>query len=99
MVRTHHPQFLFEGFCSAREDYQLSELNLVGGKFTWEKRRGIVSWVREKLDQGFANANLHSKFPIYNLKMLHLPVSVLMGNITITTLHGGIYLGHQTNAP
>lgn len=35
-----HPRNLFEGFRSAIDDSNLSELDLHGGKYTWERWRG-----------------------------------------------------------
>lgn len=56
-------------------DCHLSELTLSGGKFTWERGRGTHAWVREKLDRGFATASWGTKFPLYNLRILHSSVS------------------------
>lgn len=63
-----HPQTLTDGFQNAIEDCHLFELNLNGGKFTWEKSRGTSVWVREKLDRGFATKSWYDKFPMYNPK-------------------------------
>lgn len=35
-----HPQFLLDGFRGAVSDCALSELDLAGGSFTWEKSKG-----------------------------------------------------------
>ena len=67
--RIKHPQYLLDGFRSAIEDCQLSELSLKGGKYTWEKFRGTNAWFREKLDRGFGNAAWWTKFPANNLKL------------------------------
>lgn len=69
--RVPHPQYLLNGFRKKVEDCNLSELDLVGGKFTWEKGRGTEAWVREKLDHGFATGSWHNKFPLYSLKSLY----------------------------
>lgn len=42
-----HPQALLDGFRRAIEDCGLIELDLVGGKYTWERSRGKKEWVRE----------------------------------------------------
>lgn len=73
--RIEHPQYFLDGFSSAIEDCQLSELNLKGGKYTWEKGRNTNAWVREKLDRGFGNAAWWTKFPANNLKIIHTSVS------------------------
>lgn len=66
-----HPQSLLDSFSRVIEDCQLSEVNLSGGKFTWEKGKGTDAWVREKLDRAFSNVSWWSKFPLCNLKVLH----------------------------
>lgn len=40
---TPHPQWLLEGFRCTIEECQLSELDLLGGKYTWERSRGSDS--------------------------------------------------------
>ncbi|XP_074358334.1 uncharacterized protein LOC141697724 [Apium graveolens] len=70
-----HPQSLLDGFHNVIEECSLSELNLSGGKFTWEKSRGSSNWVREKLDRGYATMSWCNKFLMYNLKILHASVS------------------------
>lgn len=42
-----HPQSLMAGFGLAICDCLLSEIDLSGGKYTWEKSRGTGDWVRE----------------------------------------------------
>lgn len=66
-----HPQYLLNGFRSAIEDCSLLELDLVGGKFTWEKSKGTPEWVRERLDRAFATANWWNKFPLCKLSVSH----------------------------
>ena len=46
---------LIAGFRSTVEDCGLFEIPSSGPFFTWERSRGTVNWVREKLDRGFAN--------------------------------------------
>lgn len=70
-----HPQNLLDGFYKTINECHLSELDLSGGSFTWEKSRGRSTWVRERLDRAFANANWWARFPLCNLKLLHTPVS------------------------
>lgn len=48
------PRSLMEGFGLAIDDSLLSEIDLHGGKFTWEKSRGKSDWLREWLDRCFA---------------------------------------------
>lgn len=70
-----HPQNLLNGFRSAIEDCCLPELNLCGGKFTWDKSRGSSTWVSERLDIAFAFVGWWSKFPLCKLTVLHPPCS------------------------
>ncbi|KAK1381145.1 hypothetical protein POM88_027889 [Heracleum sosnowskyi] len=48
---------------------ELLELDLVGGKYTWERGRGTPDWVRERLDRAFANAAWWIKFPLYEVSV------------------------------
>lgn len=69
---THkHPQFLLDGFKRTIDECGLIELDLTGGKFTWEKSRGKKEWVRERLDQAFASASWWQKFPLCKLEVYH----------------------------
>lgn len=53
----------------------MSEIDLVGGKFTWERSRGTSAWVRERLDRAFAVKSWWLKFPLCQLKVLHTAIS------------------------
>ncbi|KAL8127117.1 hypothetical protein AgCh_014147 [Apium graveolens] len=77
-----HPQVLMDGFRAALEDCQLSEIDLEGGQFTWEKSRGSPAWVRERLDRAFASQDWWHKFPLCRLSVSH----------TITSDHDPISL-------
>ncbi|XP_074346129.1 uncharacterized protein LOC141684888 [Apium graveolens] len=70
-----HPQRLLNGFKSAIEDCNLSELELKGGNFTWEKSKGTSDWVREKLDKAFATDSWWHMFPLCTLSVSHTIVS------------------------
>lgn len=63
-----------EGFRRALEDSMLTEIELAGGRFTWEKGRGTSSWVQERLDRAFATKEWWLKFPLckLNLYMAHV---------------------------
>lgn len=50
-----HPQALFDGFQLAVEDSGLIEVDITGEKFTLERSRGTLEWVRERLVQAFDN--------------------------------------------
>ncbi|XP_074326978.1 uncharacterized protein LOC141664920 [Apium graveolens] len=66
-----HPQMLLDGFRIVIEDCGLIELDLTGGKYTWEKSRGKKDWIREKIDRAFAVAFWWQKFPLCKLKVHH----------------------------
>lgn len=70
-----HPQHLLEGFRVVIEECQLSEIDLFGGKFTWERSQGSDASVREKLDRAFASTSWWLKFPLCHLKVLHTAAS------------------------
>lgn len=53
-----HPRSCLLGFGNAIRDSELMDLGFVGEKFTWEKSRGKVNWVQERLDRGFANKKM-----------------------------------------
>lgn len=43
--RHPHPQNLLDGFKRTVEDCGLSEIDLTGGRFTWEKGKGTDDWI------------------------------------------------------
>ena len=70
-----HPQSLLDGFKLAVEDCLLFEIDLTGGKYTWERGRGTDRWVREKLDRAFATNAWLRKFPLCSLTVHHVTYS------------------------
>ena len=70
-----HPRHLLEGFRKAIDDSMLAELDLHGGKYTWERWRGKPEWVKERLDRGFATQGGWDKFPISKLSVIHSSTS------------------------
>ncbi|KAL8156575.1 hypothetical protein AgCh_001610 [Apium graveolens] len=66
-----NPQSLLDGFRKAIEECMLVEIDLTGGKYTWEKSRGSKDWVRERLDRAFATASWWQKFPLCKLCVHH----------------------------
>ncbi|XP_019183730.1 PREDICTED: uncharacterized protein LOC109178648 [Ipomoea nil] len=46
-----HPNSLLRGFGEAIEDCGLSQLPMVGYPYTWEKGKGTVNWMEERLDK------------------------------------------------
>lgn len=70
-----HARSLMAGFQEAVDDSLLSEIDLQGGKFTWEKSRGTANWVKERLDRSFAMREWLHMFPLCKLSVIHVPVS------------------------
>lgn len=62
---------LLDGFRKTIEECNLIELDLMGGKYTWEKSRGKKEWVRERIDRAFATAAWWQIFPLCNLNVFH----------------------------
>ncbi|XP_074378295.1 uncharacterized protein LOC141719822 [Apium graveolens] len=52
-----------EGFRKTIEDCNLLDLGYQGEWFTWEKSRGTVRWMQERLDRGLANKEWMELFP------------------------------------
>lgn len=75
MGSIRHPQALLDGFSAAIDSCQLSEIDLEGGHFTWEKSKGKPNWVRERLDRAFASSSWLHKFPLCKLSVIHTTVS------------------------
>lgn len=70
-----HPQSLLNGFRAAVEDCNLVDLDLEGGRYTWEKSKGTSNWVRERIDRAFASSTWWHKFPLCRLSVTHTIVS------------------------
>ncbi|KAL8092290.1 hypothetical protein AgCh_034546 [Apium graveolens] len=63
------------GFQAAIDESLLVEIDLQGGKFTWEKSRGTNEWVKERLDIAFASCSWLHQFPLCKLSVIHTSVS------------------------
>ncbi|XP_031127514.1 uncharacterized protein LOC116029605 [Ipomoea triloba] len=61
--RVPHPEWLRRGFCEAVRESGLSDFGFEGCQFTWERGRGSVNWVREKLDRVLVSGNWRDAFP------------------------------------
>ncbi|XP_074327890.1 uncharacterized protein LOC141665806 [Apium graveolens] len=57
------------------DESSLIEIDLQGGKFTWEKSRGSSGWVKERLDRAFASRSWLHLFPLSKLSIIRTPVS------------------------
>lgn len=63
------------GFQAAIDDSLLVDIDLNGGKFTWEKSRGTSEWVKERLDRAFALRSWLLMFPLCKVSVIHTTVS------------------------
>lgn len=70
-----HPKWLFNGFRDTMFDCGISDLPLEGFPFTWERGRGTVRWVQEKLDRVFVNEEWQRLFPTNKVQNLIAPTS------------------------
>lgn len=66
-----HPYYLLDGFKKTIEECELIELELTGGKYTWEKSRGTKDWIRERIDRAFASAAWWQLFLLNKLMVHH----------------------------
>lgn len=66
-----HAPSLMAGFQAAIDDSHLVDIDLQGGKFTWEKSRGTIDWVKERLDRAFASREWLHLFPLCKLSVIH----------------------------
>ncbi|KAK6140574.1 hypothetical protein DH2020_025681 [Rehmannia glutinosa] len=80
-----HPSWLLTGFRSAIDDCGLVDLGMLGYQFTWERGRGSLNWVEERLDRGLATLHWFASFPnckIWNLEASmsdHSPILLELG--------------------
>lgn len=78
------------GFKNAVEDCVLVEIEIKGGDFTWEKRKGTADWVREKWDREFATDSWWHMFPLCTLSVSrvvvsdHEPIKLELVNTVVT---------------
>ncbi|KAK6149044.1 hypothetical protein DH2020_016569 [Rehmannia glutinosa] len=69
-----HPDRLIVRFRSSIDDCSLIDLGMFRYPFTWERGRGSVNWVKERLDRCFATQNWCSLFP--NCKVWNMEASM-----------------------
>lgn len=62
-----YPQWLLDGFNSVLSDTGLSDLELYGHQFTWEKGRDTPLWLEIRLDRAMANNTWFDLFPLTKL--------------------------------
>lgn len=66
---------LLTDFGDAIKDNGLMDLGFVGEKYTWEKSRGRVNWMRERLDRAFANHEWRELFLDAEMRVLEVTTS------------------------
>lgn len=67
-----HHQALLDGFKQTVEKCDLIEMDLTGGKYTWEKGRGTTDWIRSRIDRAFATTSWWQLFPLCKLSLHHV---------------------------
>ncbi|KAK6149930.1 hypothetical protein DH2020_017455 [Rehmannia glutinosa] len=83
-----HRAWLLSGYRETIDDCGLIDLGMSGYQFTWERGRGSINWVEERLDRGFATQNWCALFP--NFRVLNLVASYSDHSPIFLEL-GGIY--------
>ncbi|XP_031120221.1 uncharacterized protein LOC116023364 [Ipomoea triloba] len=83
-----HPDNLLRGFGEVVEDCGLSQLSIHGYQYTWERGRGTVDWMEERLDKVLAGADWCST----------LPEATVSNIITRNSDHSALFLGVKDRA-
>ncbi|KAL8126087.1 hypothetical protein AgCh_013389 [Apium graveolens] len=68
-----YPQWLIQGFRDVIEDCSLTDLDLDGYPFTWERGAGTGDWIEVRLDRALVSTSFLNIFP--NVKLINLEVS------------------------
>lgn len=58
-----YPQWLVDGFNDVVEEAGLSDMELQGHQFTWERGRGTDAWLEIRLDRALVSSNWLELFP------------------------------------
>ncbi|KAH9708700.1 reverse transcriptase domain-containing protein [Citrus sinensis] len=78
--RCQHSNWKLQGFRAAVSDSGLVDLGMEGYQYTWERSRGTVDWVEERLDRALVSSTWLSLFPkasVVSLEAMcsdHLPI-------------------------
>lgn len=70
-----YPNFLLEGFNKTVLDCDLTDLDLIGYPFTWEKSRGSFGWTEIRLDRAMVNSKWWEEFQSAQLFNLEITLS------------------------
>ncbi|XP_074342489.1 uncharacterized protein LOC141680061 [Apium graveolens] len=68
---SQYPSWLIEGFNDALQDAGLTDMDIVGHQFTWERGRDTNEWMEVRLDRALVNLEWMNLFPmakLYNLE-------------------------------
>lgn len=66
-----YPRWLIEDFNEALSDMGLTDMNIVGHQYTWERGGGSEDWTEVRLDRALTNSSWLELFPLaklYNLE-------------------------------
>ncbi|XP_050238444.1 uncharacterized protein LOC126687935 [Mercurialis annua] len=69
------PSWLLDGFNSAVSDCNLTDIDMEGHLFTWERGRGTNHWIKERLDRFLVNPQWQLAFSQSHLKNVATTVS------------------------
>ncbi|KAM6593181.1 hypothetical protein CsatA_000884 [Cannabis sativa] len=83
-----YPNWLIEGFQKTIQECELSDLELIGHQFTWEKSRGSDAWIESRLDRALASKQwlvYFSSAQLLNLELSSSDHSPLLLNMVSQT--------------
>ncbi|KAL8118945.1 hypothetical protein AgCh_016437 [Apium graveolens] len=90
-----YPSQLIQGFRDVIEDYNLSDMDLIGYPFTWERGSTAADRIEVRLDRALISANFQNMFP--EAKLYNLEVSTSDHCPILLDLHSTIF-GFQTKS-
>ncbi|KAM6599952.1 hypothetical protein CsatA_019561 [Cannabis sativa] len=79
-----YPNWLIEGFQQTIQECELSDMELVGHQFTWEKSRGSDAWIESRLDRALVSKQwlvYFSSAQLLNLELSSSDHSPLLLNL------------------
>uniref|UniRef100_A0A803NMT2 DUF4283 domain-containing protein n=1 Tax=Cannabis sativa TaxID=3483 RepID=A0A803NMT2_CANSA len=85
-----YPQALLQGFQQALSDCELTDMELLGYLFTWERGRGTTNWAEIRLDHALISADWFCLFPqakLSNLETSPSDHSPILLEPVLETLH------------
>lgn len=70
-----YPNWLIQGFQKVLDECGLTDLNLNGYPYTWERKHGKVNWIEVRLERALASPSFINTFKDANL--INLEISTL----------------------